>query len=98
MMPAAMWPRAMARKARGEIASNEAPIHALRELGTAINKDLQTRIPRLRTLATELEGKGVIGVELYYPVREGKVVLYQMGISGNKTMGKASKGGWSAVD
>src|SRR5690606_23621501 len=86
------------KKAERAIAANEARITTLREYGSATNDDLQSRIPSLRQLATQLEGNAAIGFELYYSVGDTKVVLFEKGLAEQEELEGAAEEGWSAFD
>jgi hypothetical protein len=65
--------------AQADVNTNEARITALGRLAPLVEQDQSSRIPALRSLATELEGRAQVGFELYMPVGGEEIVLYRKG-------------------
>jgi hypothetical protein len=66
--------------AQAEVNANEARITALGQLAPLIEQDESNRIPAVRSLATDLEGRAKIGFELYMPVGGEEILLYRKGV------------------
>lgn len=72
--------KAAIARARAEVNANEARIAALEKMSPLIRQDEQTRLPALRALASELNGRAKVTFELYLPVAGQEVVLYRKGM------------------
>lgn len=66
--------------ARAEINANAARITELQKLSSQLSQDEQIRLPKLRKLAADLDGRARVAFALYLPVGSQEVVLYSKGM------------------
>ena len=91
-MPGPITTEAAIAEVQRQLDLNEARITSLDQLGLAIKEDLNSRLPRLRSLAEQIEGNAKFGFELYLPAGDTEIVLYQKGLSGAENWGSGFEG------